>query len=1008
MVLLNTKQKLALLSLYSEEIKKRLAPLYNSSERPAELLELLGTNEFDEILVDSSDDADFTHKLWEALMNSPLSVAFYDTILHYLSTVDVELHSILCCISEKDSRSQFSKVLLKLEEFRTYLDVDKTLEFLKGIRYYREVVSRIEKSLEGVDDITTKKRLVLRTIPLLGDNAIYDLMRSIYYNSEQSTEFVNKLHPNFLRFYELLDKERDSPRGIVTFCPSNVPISDVIDENSPEAKKYKVNLNYEDLPSNSYGSVNLTGRLLKSIDERSFAETPILLREYQKELSEKALNGINTIIAAPTGSGKTIVAVNIIKNHLDKNIRNGRRAKVLFMTPNTVILDQQADSLRKYLGHRYQVLAVRGSDNIPLREIINAKDVIVATPQLVVNLLMENTVSDGIENAIQPPFSVTVFTLMVFDECHNAVKNSPYSMLMRFYHRLSFSQRIPSKADLPQIIGLTASLGVGGKSTEKEAIAHVVKLCAMLNCKVISTVRKNEKELMKFSPLVFDEICFLPGQDNYNRTKFLGTICELMRIFEKKLDDIYKNFALQPARRASSENNNVSSNGTLYRTFAKYEAAPEDKTSQSYLNWVSNHLRRLMPETKFSNDKAKIRAIEVLEILEILYRAIEMFEDFSSAESFKYLEEQMTLRSGSLTSFSREHWSEYSATLRCCQTSDNILISELVNQLRSNSGQDSRAIVFIRTRKGASVLAEMLNRHPGMIEEGIRVECIAGLSKGSCETTTKREQMEKLRRFRDGETRVLVATSVADEGLDVAKCNLVIKYNCATNEIAHVQRRGRGRAENSRSILITQNLKMKEQEERNVVKENRIDLVARVEEGIKEILQEMQREDANVSQRLAQQKISGKVYRLLCSKCDAFLCTSRDIKTYKNSQYCVCDPSFWEKTRNEVIPVGTSREEKFGAIAKLHCVSPNCQNVLGRIIHLEQTMMPVLSAHACVFEYTEGALRERKTVRKWLNVKEQLFIPDEIRNYDLAAMNEAAVKPSIPNFTSKGVAVRLF
>ncbi|PIO55068.1 helicase protein, partial [Teladorsagia circumcincta] len=248
--------------------------------------------------------------------------------------------------------------------------------------------------------------------------------------------------------------------------------------------------------------------------------------------------------------------------------------------------------------------------------------------------------------------------------------------------------------------------------------------------------------------------------------------------------------------------------------------------------------------------------------------------------------------------------------------------------LHNNSSKDSRTIVFIRTRRGASALAEILNKHPIMVADGIRVECIAGLNRGTCETTTKREQLEKLRRFREGETRVLVATSVADEGLDVAKCNLVIKYNCATNEIAHVQRRGRGRAENSRSILITQNLKLVEQEEKNVLKErlinqvlsaiqeNRIDLQARVQEGLTELLREIQREDANVAQRIALQKASGKVYRLLCSKCDAFLCTSNDIKTYKGTQYCVCDPSFWAKTRHEVVRGQmSSTEEKF-AIAK--------------------------------------------------------------------------------------------
>lgn len=40
------------------------------------------------------------------------------------------------------------------------------------------------------------------------------------------------------------------------------------------------------------------------------------LRDYQYELVEKGVQGLNCVICAPTGSGKTVDAAHIIREHL--------------------------------------------------------------------------------------------------------------------------------------------------------------------------------------------------------------------------------------------------------------------------------------------------------------------------------------------------------------------------------------------------------------------------------------------------------------------------------------------------------------------------------------------------------------------------------------------------------------------------------------------------------------------------------------------------------------------
>ncbi len=63
--------------------------------------------------------------------------------------------------------------------------------------------------------------------------------------------------------------------------------------------------------------------------------------------------------------------------------------------------------------------------------------------------------------------------------------------------------------------------------------------------------------------------------------------------------------------------------------------------------------------------------------------------------------------------------------------------------------------------------------------------------------------MEILDAFRAGEYNVLIATSVAEEGLDIPSTDLVIFYEPVPSEIRSIQRRGRtGRNAVGRVVVL--------------------------------------------------------------------------------------------------------------------------------------------------------------------------------------------------------------
>ncbi len=99
----------------------------------------------------------------------------------------------------------------------------------------------------------------------------------------------------------------------------------------------------------------------------------------------------------------------------------------------------------------------------------------------------------------------------------------------------------------------------------------------------------------------------------------------------------------------------------------------------------------------------------------------------------------------------------------------------------------SRVIVFASWRDSVSMIIDSLS-----YLEGATIERFVGqASREGQKGMTQKSQVETLDRFRQGESNVLVCTSVGEEGLDVPSADRVIFYEPVASEIRTIQRRGR-------------------------------------------------------------------------------------------------------------------------------------------------------------------------------------------------------------------------
>lgn len=124
-------------------------------------------------------------------------------------------------------------------------------------------------------------------------------------------------------------------------------------------------------------------------------------------------------------------------------------------------------------------------------------------------------------------------------------------------------------------------------------------------------------------------------------------------------------------------------------------------------------------------------------------------------------------------------------------------ISKIIEILKERGFE--KAIVFCHYRVTANIVSEILRR------EGFACEKFIGQSsRKEGKGMSQKEQTSTLQLFREGAIKVLVATQVGEEGLDVPAADTVIFYEPVASEVRSIQRRGRtGRFGKGKVYVLT-------------------------------------------------------------------------------------------------------------------------------------------------------------------------------------------------------------
>ncbi len=479
------------------------------------------------------------------------------------------------------------------------------------------------------------------------------------------------------------------------------------------------------------------------IDHPRLVPQTVEHRHYQFNIAQVCMDS-STLVVLPTGMGKTIVALLVVADRLERT-----KGKVLFMAPTKPLVEQHIRTLNELLAENEEHSACLFTGEVApakRKKMWNENRVIVSTPQVIQNDIIGGRID------------IRDVSLMIFDEAHRAVGDYAYTFI---------GERYTNTGVDPLVLGMTAS---PGSDTEK-----IVEVCKNLGVQAVEIRSEHDPDVRPYVHHIELE---------WMRVKMPRMLEEAARILRGMMDDRMKRLSeLGYMRRGS-------------------------RVSMKDLLELQGKLNGMLRRGEGAADGSIYTAISLVAAAMKINHALEMAET-QGKEALRLYLERLEGEANSKGSSKAAKAVVYDKKYRRVkdvikQAADenpkfDKVAQVVLDQLRRAPG--SRIIVFTHFRDTATLVTNGLEglKHPGVKP----VRFVGQASHGDDKGLRQKQQVEVVEKFKGGEYNVLVATSVAEEGLDIPATDLVVFFEPVPSEIRLIQRRGRtGRKSLGRVVVM--------------------------------------------------------------------------------------------------------------------------------------------------------------------------------------------------------------